>query len=117
MWHLRLKGGLELSEQELGNWDAVPATAEIDRAGLCLARAGERVFVIEIAEMEAYAIARTAAGVVGGALIANGYCLYGRRGEVVTELTILPSGMQMKSYPIDKCDLPERCWRRGGNVP
>jgi len=31
----------------------------------------------------------------------------------VTELEVLTSGMRMKSYAMEKCQLPERCWRKG----
>jgi len=116
MWHLRLKGGVEISEETMRYWDNVPSDAELEKAALILPRPGGQFYVIDFAGYEGYCIARTVTTGIAGAISEQGYCLYGVRSDQVTELEVLPSGMRMRSYPIEKCQLPERCWRRGVGV-
>ena len=113
MWHLKLRGGVEISEQQVRTWDGVPNDVEIEKAALVLPRPGGKLYVIDLPGYERYCIARSVAAGIGVSVTESGYCLYGQYRDGVTELEVLPSGMRMKSYPIDKCDLPERCWRRG----
>src|SRR5437016_4767903 len=113
MWHLRLSGGVEISEQQMRNWDQVPQDVEIDRAALIFQRPGTVPYVIELSGYERYCIARSASASCAGAGSEQGYCLYGQYRDSVSEIEVLPSGMRMKSYSMDKCQLPERCWRRG----
>lgn len=113
MWHVKLKGGLEISEQQVSYWDNVPQDAEIEKAALILPRPGGKMFVIDLTGYDRYCIAHSVSAGVAGGVMEQGYCLYGARGEQVSELEVLPSGMRMKSYSMDQSQLPERCWRRG----
>ena len=113
MWHLKLRGGLEISEQQMRNWDQVPSDVEIDRAALIFQRPGTVPYVIELSGYERYCIARSVSAGFAGAGSEQGYCLYGGKSNLVTELEVLPSGMRMKMYSLEQCHLPERCWRNG----
>ena len=113
MWHVKLKDGVELSEYHLAMWDNVPGDAEIQSLALVLPRTDRTHYVIELPAYERYCIARSVSAVIAGGPSDWGYCLYGERRGVVAELEVRATGMRMKSYPIDQCQLPERCWRRG----
>jgi hypothetical protein len=113
MWHLRLSGGVEISERQVRTWDNVPKEVEIEKAALVLPRSGGTFYMIELPGYERYCIARSVSSIIAGAVMEQGYCLYGQYRDWVTELEVLPSGMRMKSYAMEKCQLPERCWRKG----
>jgi len=115
MWHVKLKDGVELSECHLEVWDNVPTDAEIKKAAFVFPRQDEKgkQYVIELLGYERYCIARSISAAIANGVSERGYCLYGERRGVVSELEVRATGMRMKSYPIDQCQLPERCWRRG----
>ena len=116
MWHLKLSGGVEVSEQQMRNWDQVPNDAEIHKAAVIFQRPGDLPYVIEMSGYDRYCVARCVS--VGFASVGgdHGYCLYGTRSDQVTELEVLPSGMRLKMYSFDQCQLPEHCWRNGSRV-
>jgi hypothetical protein len=113
MWQLKLSGGVEISERQMRNWDQVPRDVEIDRAALIFQRPGTVPFVIEMSGYERYCIARSVSTGFARAGGGQGYALYGAKLALVTELEVLPSGMRMKMYSLEQCQLPERCWRNG----
>jgi len=113
VWHLKLTGGVEISEHQIRTWDQVPKDVEIDRAALIVQRPGAVPYVLELRGYERYCIARSVSTGFGSGGGEQGYCFYGQYRDLVSELEVLPSGMRMKSYSMDKCQLPERCWRRG----
>src|SRR6266567_9183787 len=102
MWHLRLSGGVEISEQQMRNWDQVPKDVEIDSAALIFQRPGALPYVIELSGYERYCIARSVSAGFAGAGSEQGYALYGGKSDLVTELEVLPSGMRMKMYALDQ---------------
>ena len=112
MWALKLKGGIELTEKELEYWDRVPADAEIEALALIQPRGGKKMFVHDFRGYEEYCCARMGVGPIP-VLIQTGYCLYLSIHGQVTEIEFLDDGMRVKSYPREKSDVPDRCWRRG----
>ncbi len=113
MFLLKLKGGIELTEAELGSWDNVPANAEIEALAIAVPRPGANPYIIDYKGYELYCCARigsAAQGVEGSSI---GYSVALIKDRQVTEHDILPEGMRLRSYPEDKCEIPTRCFRRG----
>jgi hypothetical protein len=112
MWLLKLKGGVELTEGQLEYWDNVPMDVEIEALALVQSRNG-KMLVHDFRGYEEYCCARMAVAGSGGPGENIGYCMYGVKAKIVTETEITRDGTRTKSYPREKSDVPERCWRKG----
>jgi len=109
---LRLKGGIELTEKEVGIWDNVPADVEISSVGLAIARGGNQLpYVIDVRGFEEVCVAKMASS-VGGLQKMIGFVVFGVSNNHVTELTIRANGIGLKSYHRDKLTLRPECLRR-----
>ncbi len=114
MWLLRLKSGLEVTEQELSCWDNVPLNAEIASLAMTLERKDAKPYVIEYEGYEEYCCSRVGVSVQGGpSLQCVGYDVMVSKNGMVLEHEILTEGMRLKMYPRDKCEVPEKYFRRG----
>jgi hypothetical protein len=111
MWHLKLKGGLELSENQVGVWDRVPANVEIEAVAFVVARQSNiPPFVMDFRGYDAYCCARVANASIGAHSVV-GYAVSLRKRDQVHEVILTPDGMHFRTMSIDKHDLPEHCWR------
>lgn len=113
MWLLRLKNGVELTEQDLGCWDNVPADAEIAALAIAIPREGATPYIIEWKDYERYCCARigqAAQGAIGNVV---GYSVNVVKAGQVLEHDILCNGMKLRTYVEEKCAVPARCFRRG----
>jgi hypothetical protein len=113
MWLLRLKGGLELTESELGYWDNVPAGADIDALAFSIPREGAPPYTIEYNGYEEYCCAKVGSAAQGMEGSPLGYQVIVVKHGVVLEHDLLPDGMRLRMYPREKCQVPDRCFRRG----
>jgi len=113
MWLLKLHGGLELTEQELGNWDAVPVNAEIEALALAIPRDGAPPYVLEYKHFERYCCSRIGTSVAGLAGNVVGYSVALEKAGLVIEQDIFPNGMRLMAFGAARSSIPERCWRRG----
>ena len=107
MFLLKLKGGLELTEAEVKCWDNVPQNIEIEKLALALPTGNGKLMIFE-----EYCCAKVGSGSLGGPTFV-GYCLYGALNGQVVETMILQGGIRQTSYPREKCELPDNCWRKG----
>jgi len=113
MWLLKLKGGLELTEAELGAWDNVPTNTEIEALALAIPRDGAPPYVLEYKHFERYCCSRIGNSVTGVAGLVVGYSVALEKGGLVIEQDIYPSGMRLMAFGAAASQIPERCWRRG----
>jgi hypothetical protein len=113
MWLLRIKGGLEVTEAELGRWDNVPADAAIEALAFTIAREGALPYVLEYKGFERYCCARIATAAHGLRGLAVGYSIAVQQGGMVFAHDILANGMRFTARPEGRCGIPDRCWRRG----
>lgn len=113
MWMLKLRGGVELTEGECQVWDNVPNSAEIEKLAFSIVRNDAKPYIIEYAGFEEYCCARIANAFQGGDGRFIGYSIAVVKNGVVLEHDIFLDGMRLKLYPRDKCQTPDRCFRRG----
>jgi hypothetical protein len=113
MWLLKCKGGLELTEADLGTWDAVPINAEIEALALAIARDNAPPYVLEYKRFERYCCSRIGSSVAGLGGHVVGYSVAVEKGGLVIEQDIFPAGMRLTAVSVYWSQIPERCWRRG----
>ena len=116
MWLLKLRGGVEMTESDLGCWDNVPANVDIEALAIAIQRENARPYVMEYKGYERYCCARVSHAGQGLNGIPIGYSVTAIKDGQVFEHDILPDGMRFKSYPEEKCQVPERCFRRGVSI-
>ena len=104
MFMLRLKGGIELTEKEVGCWDNVPGDVEIESLGIGIERNGLKPYIVEVKGYEEICCAKLGSS-LGRESKMVGWIVFGVRGETVTEFSIRIDGVQLKSYPRDKLTL------------
>ena len=113
MWMLKLKGGLELTEKELGVWDNIRTDSEIEALGVAIDRGpGQPPYVIDVRGYTEICCAKMAQAAPGGAPQMTGYCIYCVRGDEVTEFKITTHGIALFSYSRDKLTLRLSSLRR-----
>ena len=112
MWMLRLKTGLEITEQELNYWDNVPADVEIVALALSLHRHGLPPFIIEVTGYEEVCCAIVGQAIMGGSSNLVGRAIYCVKNNSVNELRILNNGISLRSYPKEKLELRSSCLRK-----
>ena len=113
MWLLKLRGGLEITEHELGTWDRVPVNAEIDALAFSMPRDNAPPYVLEYRSFERYCCSRIGAAMPGAAGHCVGYSVAVEKNGVVIEQDIYPTGMRLTAQDAERSRIPERCWRRG----
>ena len=113
MWMLKLRGGVELTEGECQVWDNVPNSAEIEKLAFSIARNTAAPYIIEYAGFEEYCCSRIASAIQGADGRFIGYSVAVVKNGLVLEHDIFLDGMRLKLYPRDKCEIPDRCFRRG----
>ncbi len=111
MFLLRLKGGIEVSEKELGCWDNVPVNVEIEALGIGIERPGIKPYIVEVKGFEEICCAKMGSS-LGAQAKMVGWVVFGVRGETVTEFFIGTEGVKLKSYPRDKLTLKLSTLRR-----
>jgi hypothetical protein len=104
MFMLKLKGGIEVTEKEVGCWDNVPVNVEIESLGIGIERKGFKPYIVEVKGYEEICCAKMGSS-LGGESRMIGWAVFGVRGETVTEFCIGSEGVQLKSYPRDKLTL------------
>lgn len=113
MWMLRLKTGLEMTEQEVGCWDNIPRTIEIQSFALGIPRSGGLPpYIIEVSGYEEMCCGKVGSVIAGTPARLTGHVIFAIRNDTVTEFTVRGDGISMKSYPRDKLTLREDTLRR-----
>ena len=112
MWMLRLKQGIEITEDQVQYWDNVPANVEIEAVAFAMPRTNAQPYILEMKGYEEYCIERVGNSVAGMDL-SIGYCLLGAKDHMVFKVEIQPAGMRFESYARYTSKTPDRCWRRG----
>ncbi len=112
MWMLRLKGGIEITEKEMGCWDNVPADVEIASLGIAIQRNGQPPYVISVKGYEEICCGKVGSSGMGGPSKMVGFVIFGVANNHVTEFTIKADGVMLKSYPRDKLTLQPSALRR-----
>jgi hypothetical protein len=112
MWVLRLKGGTEITEEQMRFWDNVPQNVEIEALAMAIQRQGAAPYILEMKGYEEYCVERMGA-FVAGATRMTGYCLLGIKDAQVFKVEVRPDGMRFESYHRYTSKTPDRCWRRG----
>jgi len=116
MWLIKIEGGIELTEADLGCWDNVPANAEIEALAFDIPRDQARPYIVEYKNFERYCCARIANSATGLAGKAVGYSVAVEKGGMVFEHDIFADGMRLQAQAVARTQIPERCWRRGFNT-
>ncbi len=112
MFLLKYKGGLVVSEKEVGCWDNVPAQPDIESLAVVLPRNNAAPFVIEVGGYEEICCAKLGKGVPGAPQVVVGNVIYGVNGHVVTEFTVEREGIKLQSYSKSRLTLRPDCLRR-----
>jgi len=112
MWMLKLRDGLEITEEQMKFWDNVPSNVEIKALAFAVPRRDAPPYVLEMKGYEEYCIERMGASVEGLERVI-GYCLLASKDRQVFKVEIHPSGMRFESYHRASSKTPDRCWRRG----
>lgn len=112
MWMLKLKGGVELTEKEIGSWDNVPSDVEIEALAIGIQRNGFKPYIIDVKGYEEICCAKMGSSIGGAPGKMIGWVVFGLRGETVTEFSIRTEGVELKSYHRDKLTLRPSCLRK-----
>jgi hypothetical protein len=104
MFMLKLKGGIEITEKEVGCWDNVPVNVEIESLGIGIERQGLKPYIVQVKGYEEICCAKMGSS-LGKETRMIGWVVFGVRGETVTEFSIGGEGIELKSYPREKLTL------------
>jgi hypothetical protein len=115
MFLVRYTSGIELTENQVKFWDNLGNNHDIERLGVMIPRkGGGAAFVFDFQGYESYCVAKVGHGVPGiSHPNQSGYSVYLGSGNDVTRMDIMATGIFVKHFTRETCELPERCWRRG----
>jgi len=112
MWMLKLKEGLEVTENELKHWDNVPQDVEISSLALGIQRdRGLPPFILHFEGYDQICCAKMASTTPGAPLVV-GHAIYCVKGEDVNEIKVFSNGIKIRNYPIGKMTLKQSALRR-----
>lgn len=112
MWMLKLKGGLQVTEKELGFWDRIPEDVEISSLALAIPRSSTpKPFILHFEGYDQICCAKMAMAALGAATMV-GHRIYCVKGDYVNELTVTAEGIKTKNYPIGELTLKSSALRR-----
>lgn len=113
MWMLRLKGGIEMTEKDIGVWDNVPEDVEIEAVAIAIQRQpGQPPYIVEMKGFNEICLGKLGSAVPGGSAKMIGFVAFCIGGDQVTEFTIRTDGVSLKAYHRDQLTLRPSCLRR-----